>query len=531
MCTRARPNVLKVIDMQAPPGWVCIDAPKDHLERTIATPVIYEGPSNDTLHAFSRRPIFLGKRTIAEMAKLPVKAPDVDGVYDEYTVREVSGPPTKISVPGETHNSAVHRHIKRAKEAHDRRSVVEWRTEVESQRAPSPVPSSSWGVPAPSSSSTASTSIARESSLAGDDDMPSAADVDMGPAGSPEKWDGKPLRRKRKSTALRNAAKRAREENPDPPPKQEQRDKWVDPESDLIPPAHPIWAAALKMVDQSPARLEPMRPQNRMYRWPEPAIFVTTSNKGRFLVNWLAARQAWLARLTTSASQSDAAATNQMWRDYLGTKHDTGLREGTFAAKCRAQAEETFGMSMREEGPSIVYWQEAELLASRVEGFEGEEERHLMREVVWDACEHSFHFELRALDRVAAAEAWEDDPVGRDKMVAEIFNGRYVVDVIPPYNVGVIADDIADRIKSLEALRKVMKSWSRAPREVTAFCLGETLAEDIAKGQSETFLYRVQVSMAQFYCQTFYNWFVRPPIIPHLVPCRRESSAGSQRSE
>lgn len=210
MSSRLRPNVQKVTEMQAPPGWVCVDAPKDHLDRDVATPIIYEGASNDTLHAFSRRPLFLGKSTIAKLADLPAKAPDVDGVYDEYTIRDVTGPPTTYSVPGDTHNSAVHRQLTAAKAAHENQSVTRWRSEVPTERSPSPPASSSWGIP--STSSHTSPSVADGLSVF-DDDAASepAASSSHGDAMDEE---DRPLRRKRKSTAQRKAAKRAREADP-----------------------------------------------------------------------------------------------------------------------------------------------------------------------------------------------------------------------------------------------------------------------------------------------------------------------------
>ncbi|KII83459.1 hypothetical protein PLICRDRAFT_180364 [Plicaturopsis crispa FD-325 SS-3] len=476
MHSRCRPNVEKITQMQAPPGWVCTDAPVDSVGRPQASHIIYEGPSNDTLHAFSRRPLFLGNTTIEKLAELPAKAPDIGGFYDQYTVRAVSGPASHVSVAGDTRNAAVHKLLTSAKAAHDRQSMSDWRSEPDDAPPPSDAASSN---------------------------------------------DEEPLRhKKRKSTAQRNAAKRARAEDPNPPPKPVQRDKWEDPESDIIPPASPVWAAALKMVDQSPERLEPHRPSNANYQWPDPALFATTNKKGRFLVNWLAARQAWLARLTTSAGQGAAAGSNQMWRDYLGTKHDQRLRQGTFTARCRAQVEETFGVTMREKGPSIVYWQEAELLASRVEDSNGEQERHIMREVVWDACEHSFRFELRALDRLAGEFEWYDNPVGRDRMVAAIFGGSYTVDSVPNFNIGLLSDDMSIRMRSMEALRKVMKAWPDHPYEVKHLTYTEGMAEAFEKGQGLDLLRRCEKALAEFYCQTFYNWFGRPAIVPHFVPLR-----------
>ncbi|KII96216.1 hypothetical protein PLICRDRAFT_170784 [Plicaturopsis crispa FD-325 SS-3] len=159
-------------------------------------------------------------------------------------------------------------------------------------------------------------------------------------------------------------------------------------------------------------------------------------------------------------------------------------------------------------------------IRSRTLDVNGEQERHIMREVVWDACEHSFRFELRALDRLAGEVEWDGNPVGRDRMVAAVFGGSYTVDSVPNFNIGLLSDDMLIRMRSMEALRKIMKAWPDHPYEVKHLTYTEGMAEAFEKGQGLDLLRRCEKALAEFYCQTFYNWFGRPAIVPHFVPLR-----------
>ncbi|KII82722.1 hypothetical protein PLICRDRAFT_81475, partial [Plicaturopsis crispa FD-325 SS-3] len=286
--------------------------------------------------------------------------------------------------------------------------------------------------------------------------------------------------------------------------------KWVDPDSHFMPPPIKAWQEALRLVDRSPDRLEPNRPRHNGYHFPEPALFVASRNAGQYLLNWLASRQAWLAKVTTANGGAQMTGSPQMWRNFLGAKHDNSTVSNTFTARCRQHALDLFGVNM-DQVPNSVYWREVEIMTH---DFESPQTQTAMREVVWDAFEHSFRFELRALDRLACAREWERDPEAREAMVAEVFGGNFMVASMPRKNEGLAAEDYPDRAPALEALRKLLADWEHAPAGITNYSLHP---DDPARDHPQMYL-GTEESLSRFYCQTFFNWYSRPPVVPHRIP-------------
>ncbi|KII82996.1 hypothetical protein PLICRDRAFT_180825 [Plicaturopsis crispa FD-325 SS-3] len=531
MATRARPNVEAVVEIERPPRWIVTSLPANGIGEPEPTHIFYEGLSGDAFHAFSRRPIFVGQLTVTALQEYPAPPPEVEGIYDRYTVRDISKPATQLLVEPDRHNVAVHHKLTAAVSAFERQTTRERHPASSSSTGPSrgsSYASSSSAGPSrsgyasssaagPSRSSQASNASAAPSrtSQASSLSAFSQADTSASEGGDV----GAAKKHRKRTSAQRSAAKRAKATDPYPVQTVPQRDKWVDPESNFMPEVSQVWKEALDAVDKRKERLEPNRPRvGAGYRWPEPALFVTTKNQGRYLVNWLAGRHAWLARMTTATGVGDSGGSNQIWREYLGFDHDGVHRNDTFSANCRKQAEALFGAQMKNKRPDKVYWQQQELLAKDVEAFDSAAERQTMREVVWDAFEHSFRFEVRALDRLAAPQEWERDPAGRDHMVSIIFGGRYGMNVLPQANVGVLCDYPPGRVAALEAFRKILLAWKDPPDEVKNFEFKQSLLDD---GPLEVALALIGLRarvMAKFYCQTFWNWFARPPVLPHYLP-------------
>ncbi|KII84700.1 hypothetical protein PLICRDRAFT_79962, partial [Plicaturopsis crispa FD-325 SS-3] len=277
--------------------------------------------------------------------------------------------------------------------------------------------------------------------------------------------------------------------------------KWVDPDSTFIPPSITAWQLALRAVDRSPERLEPNRPRYNGYHFPEPALFVATRNTGLYLLNWLASRQAWLAKVTTANGGAEVMGSPQMWRSFLGAKHNDLASADTFTARCRQQTLELFGVNMHQ-APDTVYWGEVQIMTNDMDS---PQTQTAMREVVWDVFEHSFRFELRALDRLACPGEWEADSEAREALVANVFGGNFMVGRMPTQNEGLAAEEYPDRVTALEALRQLMAGWKNAPATITEYVLHP---DDPAADHPQTYL-GMEEAVSKFYCQTFYNWYAR----------------------
>ncbi|KII83527.1 hypothetical protein PLICRDRAFT_180304 [Plicaturopsis crispa FD-325 SS-3] len=336
MNSRTRPNVAKVVEIDAPPSWVCTTLPANDIGEPEPTHIFYEGLSGDAYHAFARRPIFVGKLTVSALQELPEPAPDVEGIRDRYTVRDVGKPPAPLLLDPPRHNAAVHLQVSGAVAAHRRQMEVDEQASSLStgHRRPSQVSNASAGPSRRSQASSSSPQKPRSSQASTSSGVSSRRSTLPSSQMSTSDGEGSsapppgPVRHRKRTTAQRTAAKRAREAQPYPVEPHVQRDKWRDPETDLMPAVPQIWQEALNEVVRDKDRLEPNRPRKgNGYRWPEAALFATTKNKGRFLVNWLAGRQAWMAKQTTEV---DRVGTQQMANkesdDYINelvsSKHD-----------------------------------------------------------------------------------------------------------------------------------------------------------------------------------------------------------------
>ncbi|KII82976.1 hypothetical protein PLICRDRAFT_180852 [Plicaturopsis crispa FD-325 SS-3] len=474
MGSRFRPNVQRVARMGSVPSWVVKGLLKDAKKQTVPSPIFYEGLGGDNMHLFSRRHIFVGVHTSRALADLP-DAPTVEGLYDERTFRDVTAPLDPY-LTTEERNKVISQRVMKA------------------VKMPSILGSSS-GEP---SSSGSAQSSALGSSSASISTSNSASSTETRRHGGKK---GKGKRVEPYPSAQSTSSKAP-------------RDKWVDPDSDIIPPAIPTWQDALRLVDRRPQNLEPNRPQYNGYHFPDPAMFASTRNLGQFMLNWLASRQAWLARVSTSDRDGEITGSPQMWREFLGAKYDQSNVADTFTARCRQQTLNLFGVNM-DQPPNAVYWQEMQIMTHDTDS---PRTRRAMCEVVWDAFEHSFRFELRALDRLVCPGEWERDADGREAMVADVFGGNFLVGSMPTENVGLAAEEYRDRVGALEALRKLMVSWKNAPSNIINHALHP---DDPALDHAQTYL-GMEGAVSQFYCQTFFNWYARPPVLLHRIPLREE---------
>ena len=76
------------------------------------------------------------------------------------------------------------------------------------------------------------------------------------------------------------------------------RDKWVDPDCDLLPPTILSWKLAMEHADKAPTRVHGSVSVGTWF--PDPCLIGTASEdrRKRYLVTWLSIRSAWLNRIT-----------------------------------------------------------------------------------------------------------------------------------------------------------------------------------------------------------------------------------------
>jgi hypothetical protein len=103
--------------------------------------------------------------------------------------------------------------------------------------------------------------------------------------------------------------------------------------------------------------------------------------------------------------------------------------------------------------------------------------------------------------------------VARQDAIRNIWEDRKLIiwdDPFPRYDSNFQGKTIGNRKGSLEKLQSLMKSWPDVPSAVAD---GSFYGITDNKKQE-----RLEYDIVLFYCQSFYDFFGRPPILPHRIP-------------
>jgi hypothetical protein len=266
---------------------------------------------------------------------------------------------------------------------------------------------------------------------------------------------------------------------------------------------------------------------DRGYRFPEPALLLGPKLPERlqaYLANWLACRPLWIGRVDHDPPRT--YPTPQLWRDFLGSvpsvqplsskgkDHD---RKGpTATEKRKGVMRELFGDDLLESQGDIFSPQ-------GIVEFRGEQisatslatpPALLAQKITWELFELGFRYELRDLDRHLARAHWEHDPVGRQQLLHGIFPGEAGLvmwsEPFPSENYGLWNNTLMGCRPYLENFRRLLCDWDEAPP-----CLNTPLTSD---NFTDTKSWEVRRAATAFYVQTFFDYFGRPPIVPHSLP-------------
>jgi hypothetical protein len=283
------------------------------------------------------------------------------------------------------------------------------------------------------------------------------------------------------------------------------------------------WSDCLSSVTQDLSRIKPTAHIVKGYRFPDPFMFVSASSERRvtYLANWLSSRAGWIQAVYRGIDPSGGEPPHpsmQMWRDWL---HQTINKVNpsslapplpssiTKAKKRKAAASKLFKAQLHEQ-PDVdsVFWREQQIMVGNLESLAP----HTTAEILWDLFENNWRLELLALDRIVKPDEWKGHSAfQRDQLLRSVFpDDSYVVNGIPPKNVGLAADLAKDRRPYIEAFRTIVSSWPVAPTALSTQPLFEhSKVADIVY---------VERACILSYCQTFYDHFGRAPITPHRIP-------------
>lgn len=144
----------------------------------------------------------------------------------------------------------------------------------------------------------------------------------------------------------------------------------------------------------------------------------------------------------------------------------------------------------------------------------------VVREMLWELNELNFRLEFLALDLRARNHAIST--TSRDDLILACFpgaiGGSLLVLDFGLVDQGLAAENCTGRVTYLIALKNVMKSW-RGFNEAVKRCRHVDLAANKEPGEfSDAEVVAMDAALAQFYTQTFFDFFGRAAIIPRRLP-------------
>lgn len=310
------------------------------------------------------------------------------------------------------------------------------------------------------------------------------------------------------------------------------RDKWKPLDGTFAPPAINAWVVALRGVDRDKSRLS-SKPSKEIhgYRFPEPGLIAYAESRlDRYVINWLHLRVAVQHRVffgvESNPSQVPVGCSNEDWRSILNAsygqldftedlehhskpeirRHVPASRHDASSSDSRRELiRSMFGVYPSEEPVTQVLWRDNIIKCGQVAFLDPV----ILREVVWDLCEQNFRADLLALDRILASSAWTNDQNSRDRLLKSVFPGgeSYICTSIPTQSRGIASYDWRERRAFVGNLASAMLSWPGAPQKLGQY--SEYTRTEVGFASMERLI-------ALFYCQTIFDNFGRPAI----VPCR-----------
>ena len=295
------------------------------------------------------------------------------------------------------------------------------------------------------------------------------------------------------------------------------RDKFLDPAHPWMPPSIPSWDRAMRAVDRS-ARANPTT--DRWGYWiPEPALLLGPKDSvrtQRYLLNWVQAQPVWLYMLQVPGAGTERVPP-QAWRDFLNGIPDQPSSV-TRTGKRAFEIKRVFGrvFADRDLCPSAAGVGEAEVEAewhgrrltlSAVDARVGPC-------IVWEAFELGFRYELLALDRFMRPVLAPEDIVEREALVARVFpaGSLWAVSRLPEGDSwGLFAALPHRRINALNALREILTSWMLCPQKTR-------VAKPLQLSDSVETIEEMELWLALYYTQMFFDVAGRAPIVPHRWP-------------
>ena len=321
------------------------------------------------------------------------------------------------------------------------------------------------------------------------------------------------------------------------------------------------WRDALKNVVVNPHKDAPVNQDDRGYVFPDPGLFLrvsTPEGQAKFFYNWLKYRPALIYRLSGPNLNSKPLST-QTWRtmlhlpiDGLQAPHPHSTSKSTLVgpissvpprAPSAAQNKSKSTPPSNASGKQTKSAKRIEVIHSllqnrlNVEGVQVNDTP--TNEIFWQGqklsagelpdqrAELNFCFEFMALDwKAHMPPAIPADHISRDDLLLWCFPGKIGGSLLVARrefaHQGLAASSWRDQAPFIEAVKDIMRACPGFDK-VKEGCTGVDLdrSQD-AECYSETEIDAMEVAVATFYTQTFYDFFGRAATIPRRLEPKLE---------
>ncbi|THG96970.1 hypothetical protein EW026_g4962 [Hermanssonia centrifuga] len=301
------------------------------------------------------------------------------------------------------------------------------------------------------------------------------------------------------------------------------REKFTDFQHPLMPPGCPIWVSALAKVDFS--RPAPLGDNGWAFWLPEARLVIGSEmidRQARYVMNWLRVRESWLYILTHHNMQDGVIGPLKapQWREYLNTSARSQQEAFSKDTKKSLRKREVAAIFKRVFGVDDILEIQPpdEWFGRSLKNCTPEDLRLYYQQIAWELSELGFRYELLQLDYWLVPIDNEDPDRHlkeneRRRLIAEVFpsDRDFVMGSLPIAVDSLAAIAVEARVPHLEALRQVLARWPDSPPYLQKARVSDYTSSVLR-------IEHIEMQMARFYCQCFYEIAGRAPALPRRFP-------------
>ena len=310
------------------------------------------------------------------------------------------------------------------------------------------------------------------------------------------------------------------------------RDKWAALTGELMPTTSPEWLSARQLVKRDVQLKDVLLKSQVGMMYPDPGYFNGCNLRSRqtAIAAWLSIRANRCGQMAYPGYPTMPVVSASTWRKFFNiwrTRPSTisvippsSANEGTqLHDDATAAAAMMFGekmMSLMRDSATEVFWCGTRFTVA--DGAVQDMPSRIIQQITWELMELNWRYEILALDKALAPQKWATDDIANQRVEAilRVFHPDSsftpVAAAFPTVQPSASAMTPSDRLPALKALREVMWDWDCASDAIRFSLLLEpqtTECDEAAFLESHTM---------QLYCQTFYEYFHRPPTLPAQIP-------------